>query len=56
MKISTQLKDNLLRAQRNEITEHHIYRQLAAVTTHEANRAILQNIADDEKRHYEFFE
>jgi len=55
MKISTQLKDNLLRAQRNEITEHHIYRQLAAVTTHLANRTILQNIADDEKRHYEFW-
>jgi VIT1/CCC1 family predicted Fe2+/Mn2+ transporter len=55
MKISTQLKDALLRAQRNEITEHHIYRQLAAVTAHEANRTILQNIADDEKRHYEFW-
>ncbi|MBN2683783.1 MAG: VIT1/CCC1 transporter family protein [Pontiellaceae bacterium] len=38
--------------QRNEITEYHIYTQLAKLTRNEKNRRILQRIAADELRHY----
>jgi len=53
--VSTTLRQHLLSAQRNEITEHHIYLKLAEATKHEGNRSILQNIAADEKRHGEFW-
>ena len=42
----------LLAAQRNEITEHHIYRRLAA-RSEGKNRQVLERIATDELRHYE---
>ena len=42
-----------LRAQKNEITEHIIYRKLARVVSDEHNRGILQRISDDELKHYE---
>ncbi|MCU0856974.1 MAG: VIT1/CCC1 transporter family protein [Pontiellaceae bacterium] len=38
--------------QRNEITEHQIYRKLAEMTKDAANREVLLRIADDELRHY----
>lgn len=41
--------------QRNELTEHHIYRRLARVTKDSDNRNVLNRIADDELRHYEQF-
>jgi len=41
----------LLRYQRSEITEYHIYRQLAALQRDEANREVLTRIANDEQRH-----
>lgn len=53
--ISQNLQTKLLAAQRNEITEHHIYLRLAEATKHQGNRNILQNIAADEKRHGEFW-
>jgi VIT1/CCC1 family predicted Fe2+/Mn2+ transporter len=42
----------MLAYQRNEITEHHIYRKLARIEKPGANREILEKIADDERRHY----
>jgi len=45
----------LLVAQRNEITEHHVYRRLARSCRNERNREVLTRIADDELKHYEFF-
>lgn len=45
--------DKLLKAQRNEITEHHIYAGLARRTKDDENRRILKGIAEDELRHYE---
>ena len=38
---------------RNEITEHYIYLRLAAREKDAHNRAVLEAIAADEKRHYE---
>ncbi len=46
------LHQQLLAFQRNEITEHHIYRRLAATVKSPQNRRILEKIADDELRHY----
>ncbi len=53
--MTANLKNDLLRAQENEITEHYIYQRLAKHTKHEGNRAILQGIAADEKKHYEYW-
>ena len=41
--------------QRNEITEYHIYKNLAKSVKDPGNSKILSQIADDEKRHYDFF-
>lgn len=54
-----EIKDSLLKKiegyQKNEITEHHIYKRLAANQNDEKNRKILEGIADDELRHYEIW-
>jgi VIT1/CCC1 family predicted Fe2+/Mn2+ transporter len=52
MEIDQELRDQLLVYQRNEITEHHIYKRLAATIKSSENRRILEKIADDELRHY----
>ena len=39
--------------QRNEITEYHIYTRLARRQTSAENRRVLEQIAADERRHYE---
>jgi len=41
--------------QRNEITEHHIYARLASTVKDPHNAGVLRQIAEDEKRHYEFW-
>ncbi|MDZ7336012.1 MAG: rubrerythrin family protein, partial [candidate division KSB1 bacterium] len=53
MEIDQRLIDQILIFQRNEITEHHIYRRLAARIKSPANKQVLQKIADDELRHYQ---
>ncbi|MCF7817753.1 MAG: VIT1/CCC1 transporter family protein [Kiritimatiellales bacterium] len=45
-------EQTVLTYQQNEITEHHIYLRLARMVKNDANRAILENIAKDELRHY----
>ena len=45
-------KDKLLVFQRNEITEYHIYTRLARIVKGAENRKILDDIAEDELRHY----
>ncbi len=46
------LRSRVRVAARNEITEYHIYRRIAARTKHAGNRAILEKIAEQEKWHY----
>ncbi len=53
MKLDPQLFNKLLTFQRNEITEYHIYRRLAAMARSAENRDILQEIAEDERSHYQ---
>jgi hypothetical protein len=53
--IPEQVRLQVLRSQRSEITEHHIYSRLAAVSGDRENSKVLQDIADDELRHYRFW-
>ena len=52
MQLDEQLRQQLTLFQRNEITEHHIYKKLASIAGPSDNRRILEQIADDELRHY----
>jgi hypothetical protein len=52
MAIDQALRERLLGYQRNEIAEHHIYRQLAKTIKSPENRQILERIAKDELAHY----
>ncbi len=45
----------MLHAQKNEITEHHIYADLAKIIKDKKNSKILRDISRDEKRHYEYW-
>jgi VIT1/CCC1 family predicted Fe2+/Mn2+ transporter len=53
MEITETLRKRLLAAQRNEISEYHIYSRLANRLRDRKNAEVLQRIAEDEKRHYE---
>ena len=53
--ISPETRQQLIKAQRNEITEYHIYRRLAKASKDEANQKVLNRIAEDEKAHYKIW-
>ncbi len=50
--INTEIQQQLLIFQKNEITEHHIYKRLAKATKPPENRRVLEKIAEDELHHY----
>ena len=53
MKNLNDIKPNhILALQKNELTEHYIYKRLAASVSGVKNRRVLSQIADDELRHY----
>ncbi|GAB4373114.1 MAG: VIT1/CCC1 transporter family protein [Calditrichia bacterium] len=52
MGISEDIRRRLMIFQRNEITEHHLYRLIAQKLKPSSNRDILQKIAEDELKHY----
>jgi len=45
----------LLKAQRNEITEHFIYKKLSEHEKNPHNKKILKKISEDELKHYQFW-
>ena len=47
--------DLILKAQKNEITEHYIYRRLSKSVKDPHNQNILNQIAEDELKHYTFW-
>jgi VIT1/CCC1 family predicted Fe2+/Mn2+ transporter len=51
MEITNEVKQKILQAQKNEITEYHIYKKLAKKIENN-NRAVLEKIADEELYHY----
>jgi VIT1/CCC1 family predicted Fe2+/Mn2+ transporter len=52
MSVSEEIRQKLLTFQKNEITEHHIYMRLAQTIKSPENRRVLEEIANDELRHY----
>ena len=52
MEVSEEVRQHVLAFQKNEISEHHIYRRLANSIPPGENRRILEQIAEDELRHY----
>lgn len=56
MELNEELKKELLKAQRTEITEHHVYKNIAKKLPDEENRRIVEQIGEDEKRHYTVWE
>jgi vacuolar iron transporter family protein len=53
MEITADLRKRLLNAQTNEITEYHIYRNIASSQPQSTNRQVLEQIADEEMGHYQ---
>ncbi|MCF6331657.1 MAG: hypothetical protein L3J11_00120 [Draconibacterium sp.] len=53
--ITPLVRKQIVQAQRNEITEYHIYKRLARKTTNQKNKKILNSIADDELQHYKIW-
>jgi VIT1/CCC1 family predicted Fe2+/Mn2+ transporter len=52
MELSNALRQKLLKAQANEITEYHVYRRIASTLPNQDNRRIIEQIAEDELNHY----
>ncbi len=50
------VRAQIIKAQRTEITEYHIYKKLSQKTRSKSNQKILSDIADDEYRHYQIWE
>ena len=55
MELSPEIRQELLKAQRTEITEYHVYKNIAKTLKNEENRRIVEEIGEDEKRHYEIW-
>ena len=53
--ISPEIRQQLIFAQREEITEYHIYSKLAEQTKDAENRKVLTQIANDELNHYKLW-
>ncbi|HJS20420.1 MAG TPA: VIT1/CCC1 transporter family protein [Anaerolineales bacterium] len=52
MQLSESVREQVLNFQRTEITEYHIYKRLAKKVNTPENAKIIQQIAEDELRHY----
>lgn len=50
--LSPLVRKQIIQAQRNEVTEYHIYKKLSREAKKKKNRKILNTIAEDELRHY----
>ena len=53
--LDRETRKTILTAQRNEITEHHVYEKLAQVVKDAHNRDVLRQISQDEMEHYNFW-
>src|SRR5512139_3413763 len=52
MQLSESVRQQVLTFQQTEITEHHIYKRLAKRIRSPENAKIIEQIAEDELRHY----
>lgn len=55
MAISPEIRQELLKAQKAEITEYNVYKNIAKLMPEEENRRVVEEIGEDEKRHYEIW-
>ena len=55
MELLPEIRQELLKAQKAEITEYHVYKNIARTLPDEENRRIVEQIGEDEKRHYEIW-
>lgn len=55
MALTEEIRNELLKAQKNEITEYNVYKNIAKILPDEENRRIVKEIGEDEKRHYEIW-
>ncbi|HEX2979919.1 MAG TPA: VIT1/CCC1 transporter family protein [Anaerolineaceae bacterium] len=53
MEMTSHIRQRLLTAQRNEITEYHTYRRIATTLPNAGNRQVMEQIASDELGHYQ---
>ena len=53
--LDRQTRQQLLTAQKNEITEYYVYKRLAEIVKVKEQAEILNRISADELKHYEFF-
>jgi len=53
MKLPEKIRQQLLTFEENEITEYHIYQNIAKRIDDEENAQILREIAEDERKHYD---
>lgn len=53
--MNNNVRQKIIQAAHNEITEFHIYKNVAARTKNESNRRLLLNIAQQEKDHYNYW-
>lgn len=53
--ITPLVRKQIIQAQRNEVTEYHLYKRLARESKKANQKAILNSIADDELRHYKIW-
>lgn len=53
--LNKRIKDKILTAQRNEITEYLIYSKLAQSVKEPQNRSVLKRISEDELKHYDLW-
>ena len=53
--LSPDLIDRVETLQKGEITEYHIYRNLASLVPDPQNRSVIQQMADEESDHYSFW-
>ncbi len=50
--VDERLKNEILKAQKSEITEHMIYRRLSSLMKDDARKGVLKMIAEEELGHY----
>ena len=55
MELTEDLRKELLKAQKNEITEYYVYKNIAKTLPDEENRKVVEEIGQDEKRHYDIW-
>ena len=55
MELTEDLRKELLKAQKTEITEYYVYKNIAKTLPDAENRKVVEEIGQDEKRHYEIW-